>query len=174
VRAALTHLHDLGHRRIAVLRTPGSPTNDRPAELVVSDQAERLGLQIDAATAGYGLRDATERARELLSRSPRPTAAFCFADGFAYGVYEAARELGIRIPEELSVIGYDDHPVSGVLTPPLTTFSWDSRRLMESAIGMLLAAIDGSPVDPRRVVIRPELRDRGSAAPPTPTPTPRP
>jgi DNA-binding LacI/PurR family transcriptional regulator len=45
---------------------------------------------------------------------------------------------------------------------------------MESAIGMLLAAIDGVPVDPRRVVIRPELRDRGSAAPPTPTPTPRP
>jgi LacI family transcriptional regulator len=166
VRAALTHLHELGHRRIAVLRPPGSPTNDRPAELVVTEEADRLGLEIHAATAGYGLRDATERAQELLSRSPRPTAAFCFADGFAYGVYEAARELSISIPDQLSVIGYDDHPVSGVLTPPLTTFSWNSRRLMEIAVEMLLAAIDGAPVNPRRVVIRPELRDRGSAAPP--------
>jgi LacI family transcriptional regulator len=165
VRAAFTHLHGLGHRSIAVLRPPGSPTNDRPAERVVIEEAQRLGLEVAGATAGYGLRDATERARELLSRSPRPTAAFCFADGFAYGVYEAARELGIAIPDELSVIGYDDHPVSGVLTPPLTTFSWNSRRLMEVAVGMLLGAIDGTPIEPRRVVIRPELRDRGSAAP---------
>jgi LacI family transcriptional regulator len=166
VRMAFTHLYELGHRRIAVLRPPGSPTNDRPAELVVTEEAHRLGLEVHGAEAGYGLRDATNCARELLTRSPRPTAAFCFADGFAYGVYEAARELSIAIPDELSVIGYDDHPVSGVLTPPLTTFSWNSRRLMEIAVRMLVAAIDGTPVNPRRVVIRPELRDRGSAAPP--------
>lgn len=165
VRAALEHLHALGHRRIAVLRPPGSPTNDRPAEQVVTEESRRLGLEVHAATAGYGLREATDRARELLSAEPRPTAAFCFADGFAYGVYEAARELCVRIPEELSVIGYDDHPVSGVLTPPLTTFSWNSRRLMEIAVEMLLAAVDDVPVNPRRVVIRPELRDRASAAP---------
>jgi LacI family transcriptional regulator len=165
VRAAFDHLHTLGHRHIAVLRPPGSPTNDRPAERVVSEEARRLGIDVNVATAGYALRHATERARELLTRSPQPTAAFCFADGFAYGVYEAARELGIRIPDELSVIGYDDHPVSGVLSPPLTTFSWNSRRLMETAIGMLLNAIEGAPVNPRRVVIHPELRERGSAAP---------
>jgi LacI family transcriptional regulator, galactose operon repressor len=165
VRAALGHLQALGHRRIAVLRPPGSPTNERPAELFVSEEARRLGLEVDAATVGYGLRDSTERARELLTRSPAPTAAFCFADGFAYGVYAAARDLGIRIPEDLSVIGYDDHPVSAVLTPPLTTFSWNSRRLMETAVQMLLTAIEGAPVNPRRIVIHPELRDRGSAAP---------
>jgi len=165
VRAALAHLHGLGHRRVVVLRPPGSPTNDRPAEQVVAEESRRLGLEVRVATAGYELREATERARELLDSVPRPTAVFCFADGFAYGAYEAARELGIRIPDELSVIGYDDHPVSGVLTPPLTTFSWNSRRLMEIAVEMLLAAIDGAPVSPRRVVIRPELRERGSAAP---------
>jgi LacI family transcriptional regulator len=165
VRSALEHLHGLGHRRIAVLRPPGSPTNDRPAEVVVAAEARRLDLDVHAATAGYGLGEATDRARELLSRSPRPTAAFCFADGFAYGVYQAARELGIRIPEDLSVIGYDDHPISAVLGPPLTTFSWNSRRLMETAVSMLLAAIEGRPADGRRVVIRPELRERGSAAP---------
>jgi LacI family transcriptional regulator len=166
VRRALEHLHALGHRRIAVLRPPGSPTNDRPAELAVAAEARRLGVDVHAANGGYGLRDATESARELLRRSPRPTAAFCFADGFAYGVYEAARELSIAIPDELSVIGYDDHPISAVLSPALTTFSWDSRYLMETAVGMLLAAIEGTPTARRRVVIRPELRERGSAAPP--------
>jgi LacI family transcriptional regulator len=165
VRSALEHLRSLGHRRIAVLRPPGSPTNDRPAELIVAAEAERLGLDIHAATAGYALTDATDRARELLRREPRPTAAFCFADAFAYGVYAAARELGISIPGELSVIGYDDHPISAVLTPPLTTFSWNSKRLMQTAVGMLLAAVEGTPLQRRRVVVRPELRERGSAAP---------
>jgi LacI family transcriptional regulator len=166
VRSALEHLHGLGHRRVAVLRPPGSPTNDRPAEMIVAAESRRLGLEIDAATAGYGLRDATARAGELLRRTPRPTAVFCFADAFAYGVYAAARELGIRIPEELSVIGYDDHPISAVLTPPLTTFSWDSKRLMQTAVGMLLSTIEGTPLRHRRVVVVPELRERGSAGRP--------
>jgi LacI family transcriptional regulator len=167
VRSALEHLHRLGHRRIAVLRPPGSPTNDRPAEMIVAAESRRLGLEVDAATAGWGLRDATARARELLRRTPRPTAAFCFADAFAYGVYEAARELGIRIPDELSVIGYDDHPISAVLTPPLTTFNWDSKRLMQTAVGMLLSTIEGTPLPRRRVIVVPELRERGSAARPS-------
>ena len=164
VRLALEHLSELGHRHIAVLRPPGSPTNDRPAERIVAAQARRLGLEIDTATGGYELREATQGARELLGRRPRPTAVFCFADAFAYGVYAAARELGIGIPEQLSVIGYDDHPVSAVLSPPLTTFSWDSKRLMQIAVGMLLAAIEGTPLPQRRVVVVPELRERGSAA----------
>jgi LacI family transcriptional regulator len=164
VRSALEHLRALGHRNVAVLRPPGSPTNDRPAELVVATEAQRLGLEVHAASAGYELHDATEIARGLLRTTPRPTAAFCFADSFAYGVYAAARELGIRIPEDLSVIGYDDHPISAVLDPPLTTFNWNSKRLMQTAVDMLVAAIDGARAARERVVIRPELRERGSAA----------
>jgi LacI family transcriptional regulator len=166
VRSALEHLRDLGHRRIAVIRPPGSPTNDRPAELIVADEARRLDLDVHAAASGYTVGEATERAQELLSDRPRPTAVFCFADAFAYGVYAAARSLNIAVPDELSVIGYDDHPISSVLTPPLTTFSWNSKRLMQTAVGMLIDAIDGAPVPRRRVVVRPELRERGSAAPP--------
>src|ERR1700743_974039 len=77
IRSALEHLHRLGHRTIAVLRPPGSPTSDRPAELIVAAEAERLDLQVHTATAGYELRDATAPARKLLQDSPRPTAAFC-------------------------------------------------------------------------------------------------
>lgn len=166
VRNALEHLGELGHTRVAVLSPPGSPTTDRPAELVVSAEAERLGLDVQVIPTRYELEHATELARKLLQSAPRPTAAFCFSDSIAYGVYAAAQELGVRIPDELSVIGYDDHPISALLSPPLTSFSWGSKRLVETAIGLLLAAIDSSPPGRRRVVIRPELCDRGSTAPP--------
>jgi LacI family transcriptional regulator len=166
VSQALGHLHGLGHRAIAVLRPPGSPTSDRPAELFVVAEAERLGLQVEVVTAPYGLHEATGIARALLAGARRPTAVFCFSDSIAYGVYAAARDLEIEIPSRLSVIGYDDHPISALLTPPLTSFDWGSKRMVEAAVGMVLAAIDGEPGERGRVVIRPDLRNRGSTAPP--------
>ncbi|HET6864334.1 MAG TPA: LacI family DNA-binding transcriptional regulator [Solirubrobacteraceae bacterium] len=164
VRNALEHLHALGHRRIAVLRPPGSPTNDRPAEVYVGAEADRLGLDVDVVSAPYELQEATGVARAVLSAAQRPSAVFCFSDSIAYGVYAAARELQLRIPAELSVIGYDDHPVSILLAPPLTSFSWDTERLVDVAVGMVLAAIDGHPRRRRRVVIEPNLRERASTA----------
>ncbi len=164
VRNALEHLHGLGHRRIAVLRPPGSPTNDRPAEVYVGAEADRLGLEVDVISAPYELQAATEVARGVLAVADPPTAVFCFSDSLAYGVYAAARELELRIPSELSVIGYDDHPVSILLAPPLTSFSWDTERLVEVAVGMVLSAIDGHSRRRRRVVIEPDLRERASTA----------
>ncbi|MBV9365211.1 MAG: LacI family DNA-binding transcriptional regulator [Solirubrobacterales bacterium] len=165
VRSALEHLEALGHRRIAVLRPPGSPTNDRPAEIYVGAEAERLGLDVEVVSAPYELDEATQVACAVLTAEHRPTAVFCFSDSIAYGVYGAARELKLRIPNDLSVIGYDDHPVSILLAPPLTSFSWDTEHLVEVAVGMVLAAIDGRPRRRRRVVIEPDLRERASTAP---------
>jgi LacI family transcriptional regulator len=115
--------------------------------------------------AAYELQQATAVALEALSSDRQPTAAFCFSDSIAYGVYAAARELGLTIPDDLSVIGYDDHPISSLLTPPLTSFDWNSDHLVEVAVGMTLAAIDGRRAR-RRVVIEPRLQSRGSTAPP--------
>src|ERR1700733_13580375 len=72
VRCALEHLHALGHQRIAVLRPPGSPTNDRPAEVYVGSEADRLDLDVSVVSAPYELDEATELAREVLMDSPRP------------------------------------------------------------------------------------------------------
>ncbi len=166
VRAALEHLCALGHRRIAVLCPPGSPTNDRPAEVFVVSEAKRLGLDVVVVSSGYELERATQVARSVLDGDRPPTAAFCFSDSIAYGVYAAARELGLTIPDELSVIGYDNHPVSAQLSPPLTTFDWNSERLVDEAVTMVLAAIDGRRVRRRRVVIEPTLLERRSTAAP--------
>src|SRR5579859_3814127 len=164
VRRALEHLSDLGHRRIAVLHPTGSPTSGRPAEVFVAAEATRLRLEVSFHTAPYGLDEAIEVARAVLSADPRPSAAFCFSDSIAYGMYAAASELALVIPDDLSLIGYDDHPMSALLTPPLTSFDWDSERLIDAAVGMVLAAIDGRRRR-RRMTIEPTLRERSSTGP---------
>src|ERR1700709_1443510 len=68
--------------------------------------------------ASHDLDGATEVARAVLSSNDRPTAVFCLNDALAYGVYAAARELGLTIPDDVSVLGFDDHPVSRLATPP--------------------------------------------------------
>jgi len=161
VQAALERLQASGHERIALLRPPGSPTADRAAELGVGSVAARLGLDVEVLEASYELEAATSVARELLSSDDRPTAVFCLCDSIAYGVYAAARELRLGIPGQLSVIGYDNHPISALLSPPLTTFDWDQDRLVKLAVDILLAAISGKRRR-RRVLIDPTLRPRGS------------
>lgn len=166
VSRALEHLHGLGHRRIAALRRPGSPTNDRPAEVFVADEAARLGLDVLVLIAPYELEQATAAAREMLTTDGTPTAAFCFSDSIAYGVYAAVRELGLAIPRDLSVIGYDNHPMSAVLAPRLTTFDWRSEWLVEKAVDMVLEAIGPGRPQRRRLVIEPDLHEGESTARP--------
>jgi LacI family transcriptional regulator, galactose operon repressor len=166
VSSALEQLHGLGHHRIALLRPPGSPTNDRPAEVFVGAEADRLGLDVVVVSAPYELDAATGVAREVLAASERPTAAFCLCDSIAYGVYAAARELGLTIPDDLSVIGYDNHPVSALLAPSLTSFDWDPDRLVKIAVDIVRAAIEGRRRSRRHVRIEPTICLRGSTAPP--------
>ena len=164
VSRALEHLSDLGHRRIAVLRPPGSPTSGRPAEVFVAAEAQRMGLDVTVHTAPYELDGSTDVARQVLSGASPPSAAFCFSDSIAYGIYAAASELKLAIPDDLSLIGYDDQPMSALLTPPLTSFNWDSERLIDAAVDIVLAAIDGE-TSRRRLMIEPLLRERASTGP---------
>ncbi|MFI7635739.1 LacI family DNA-binding transcriptional regulator [Nonomuraea sp. NPDC049400] len=162
VTMALEHLRDLGHRRVTVLTSTRASTPDRPADLHVTAEGERLGLDIEVVTAPHGLAGATSAARDLLT-ARRPSAVFCFADSIAYGVYAAAQELGLSVPGDVSVMGYDDHPMSGLLTPALTTVDWDIDGIVRAAVRLISAAADGG-TRRRRVVQAPTLRERGSVA----------
>lgn len=161
VTLALEHLHRLGHRHIAVLTFTRESTPDRPAEVHVSAEAERLGLDVEIVTAPHALDPATEVAREVLSRTDRPTAMFCFADSIAYGAYAATSALGLDIPGDVSIAGYDDHPMSRLIRPALTTVDWDIDRIITSAARLVAGAADGKPRR-RRIVQEPALRERGS------------
>jgi len=165
VTLALEHLHHLGHQRIGVL-TPTQPsTPDRPADIYVTAEAHRLGLDANIISSPLALKGATEVACEVLSKADRPTALFCFADSIAYGVYAAAGQLGLRLPDEVSVCGYDDHPMSALLTPALTTVDWNIDGIVRAAVRLIFAAIEQKS-HRRRTVQPPRLRERGSTGPP--------
>ncbi|WP_375486725.1 LacI family DNA-binding transcriptional regulator [uncultured Jatrophihabitans sp.] len=164
VAGALEHLAAAGHRHVAVL-TPSSPsTPDRPADAAVAAAAERLGLQIDVHLCEHDLRPAAEVAERVLSATRPPTAVFCLADSMAYGVYAATQRLGLRIPDDVSVLGFDDHQVSRILTPPLSSFRWPLDDLVRSVVERTIKAIDEDKRS-RRVVLTPQLQERGSVAP---------
>jgi len=166
VTMALEHLYDLGHRHLAVLTPTRPSTPDRPAEVHVSAEATRLGLDVDVVSSPHALAGATEVARTVLSRADRPTAVFCFADSIAYGAYAAAAELGLDIPDDVSIAGYDDHPMSDLLTPRLTTVDWHIDGIIKAAARLVVGAVDGKPRR-RRIVQAPTLRDRASTAGPS-------
>jgi len=97
----------------------------------------------------------------VLGGPDRPSAVFCFADSIAYGVYAATRELGLAVPGDVAVCGYDNHPMSALLTPPLTTVDWDIEGIVHAAVRLIVDVIDGKPRK-RRVVREPTLRARDS------------
>ncbi len=169
VTAAVTSLAAVGHRRVAVLTPLATSTPDRPAEAVVHQLAASLGITVELHTAPHDLDGAHAAALDLLDRPDRPTGVFCLADSIAHGVYEAARTLGLTIPADLSVLGYDDQPVSRVLTPPLSSFHWSIQELVETAVEYTTRAVGEGPATQRRV-LRPAPVARGSVGPPARSP----
>ncbi|WP_207207047.1 LacI family DNA-binding transcriptional regulator [Agromyces binzhouensis] len=134
--AATRHLIELGHRRIAAITGPA----DMMCSLARIDgyrsAMNSAGLPVDEEWIRFGdfhVSGGRDRARELLDREDRPTAIFAGSDMQALGVLEAARERGIRVPEDLSVVGYDDIPLARWLTPKLTTVHQPLRRMGEEA-----------------------------------------
>ena len=168
VSLVLEHLHGLGHRRVAVL-TPSRPsTPDRPAERVVAEVCAELGLEATVVNSRHSVEDATETAVALLAGDPRPTAVFCLSDSIACGVYAAAAARGLAIPDDLSVAGYDDHPIGSALAPALTSVDWGLPDVAATASGLLAAAVDGRPKRGARAHVRavPTLVERASTARP--------
>ncbi|HET7327411.1 MAG TPA: LacI family DNA-binding transcriptional regulator [Nocardioidaceae bacterium] len=166
VLSSLTTLAEAGHRQVTVL-TPGrGGAADRPADRAVLQIAPGLGVDATLVSCPHDLTGATEIALAELQGERRPTAFFCLTDSMAYGVYAAVRDLALTVPDDVSVLGYDDHPVSRLLTPPLSTCRWDIAKIVEAAIDRVVTALD---TDRRRraLVLAPEPQMRDSVGPPS-------
>lgn len=167
--AATRHLLELGHRRISFL---GGRPDLRSAGLRDAGYRRALrdaGLPIDPDLIRPGLYEwqtTRDSARVLLGGPERPTAVFAANDLSAIAVIEVARELGIRVPEDLSVIGFDDVPEASRRAQPLTTIQQPMRRLGAVAGEMLLALLAGEPLDELHVTLPTRLVVRGTTAPP--------
>ena len=102
----------------------------------------------------------------LLDLPERPTAVFAATDEVAAGVVEAARIRGLRVPEDLSVVGFDDTEIAGLLSPPLTTVRQPLREMGRVAVRTALRLAAGEELDTHHVELATELVIRSSTAPP--------
>ncbi|MDA7416840.1 LacI family DNA-binding transcriptional regulator [Xenophilus arseniciresistens] len=165
---ATRHLLSLGHRRIACI--------GGPAALLPSEQRIE-GWRMALAEAGHSAESAQllwhggftpqggyEAMHALLRSAQRPSAVFVCNDLMAMGALRAAHESGLRVPDELSMVGFDDIELAAYASPPLTTVAQPKTRIGALAVDMLLERIDGRRQDGRKVLLQPELRVRGSTA----------
>ncbi|GGK17493.1 LacI family transcriptional regulator [Streptomyces camponoticapitis] len=166
MRQVTGHLLGLGHRRIihlasAVTSWTFTVRADTLAEAVrgvpgAVVRTVRSALEVHAA------REAAERA--LRGPGPRPTALICDSDVLAAGAVKAARKLGLRVPDDISVTGFDDSGLATALEPELTTVRLPAERVGEHGMSALLAILDGR--EPENTVLPVSLVIRGSTAPP--------
>lgn len=168
--SAARHLLDLGHRRIAVIGGPVAMLCSRARISGYSAALASAGVEVDPALIRHGNFHHVggyQAALELFELPEPPTAIFAGSDEQAFGVAEAARVTGRRIPEDLSVVGFDDLPISRWFSPPLTTVRQPLVEMGRTAAAMLAAMIDQREPHGRQVELATELVVRSSTAPPS-------
>ncbi|WP_336787251.1 LacI family DNA-binding transcriptional regulator [Paenibacillus sp. MMO-177] len=164
---AAQHLAEMGHTRIAILSE----------QLKVSSARERIrgfkqGLQDrqipfddrNLVICDYMVEEGRRGAGELLDREDRPTALFCCNDVLAIGAMQEARSLGIKVPEELSIVGFDDTILAAVVDPPLTTVAQPIASMAKQAFQLMISNLDEADPVKKRIVLRPEINIRQSTA----------
>jgi LacI family transcriptional regulator len=167
----MRHLYELGHRRIGVVAAPTYPevmtrrvrgTREAVAEFGIDDDPDLL-VTGDTQLFDMGY----QAARYLLQREKPPTAIFALTDVTAVGVMHAAAEMGLKIPHDLSVVGYDDLPIAAYTIPPLTTVAQPFIEMAETAVDMLFKQIENPDLPTERAVLPTRLVIRQTTSPPT-------
>jgi len=168
-REAVGHLVGLGRRRIGAIGEQNRPSA-ATARLRSRGYTQGLvaaGHQVDPAaimsTDSYHRADGARAMAELLDRRPRVDAVFCYNDLLALGAIRVLHERGLRVPEDVAVVGFDDIEDSRYSTPSLTTVRPDKQRIAQLAVDLLAARLDGSDTDgPRELAAPFELTVRES------------
>jgi len=167
-RVATEHLIQLGHRRIAYIGDQFGYQSDTERFAGYRQALERAGLtfQPELVVHGDGKPEGGMRAMEhLLRLSPLPTAAFCYNDMTALGALRVARLRGLRVPEDISLVGFDDLFIASYTEPPLTTIRQPKRQMGQRAMELLLQLLRGEDSQ-QTIWMQGELIVRHSTAPP--------
>lgn len=165
--AATDHLLGLGHSRIGAITGPADYLCSRARVDGYRSALERAGAPFDPNLLRHGdfmHEGGFQRGGELLDLDQPPTAIFAGSDQQALGVYEAARQRGLRIPQDLSVVGFDDLPAARWVSPPLTTVRQPLAEMGRVAAEMLGDLIEGVQLRSQRVELSTELIVRESTA----------
>lgn len=162
---AVEHLVALGHRKIALLQGPANVPNAMDRRRGFEESVERNGLPgrpYWIAQSGFSMSGGRRAIRELWECADRPTAVCAANDVAALGALEACAEMGIRVPEDLAIVGYDDTAVCPLTQPPLTSVRQPTQEMGETAAKGLLESVEGSRPAPARRLFLPVLTVRKS------------
>ena len=174
-REGARHLLDLGHRRIGILalgtrdadgtlgESESYPSRERMAGW--SETLADAGVDPVVVRAPYEPHDAAHAAAQELLAAGGLTGVLCFSDVFAQAVVRAAEERGLRVPDDLSVVGYDDSPLASTSRPPLTTVQQDVTAKGRLAASMLADVLDGRPSQSQLLPATLVVRDSTGPAP---------
>ncbi|MGB7264615.1 MAG: LacI family DNA-binding transcriptional regulator [Terracidiphilus sp.] len=181
VEQALKHLHGLGHRRIAILRGPRVIPDSEFRWEAIQEVAKEIDLKLDPAlvirmdAAGWSMKTGQhpmapeigyKPMQTLLERTRAFTAVFCFNDIAAIGAIRALKEVGLSVPGDVSVVGFDDILSAAYASPSLTTVRQPLREMGRRGAKVLLARIaDKGKAFPSEIVMEPELVVRESTGP---------
>jgi LacI family transcriptional regulator len=164
LRMAVEYLAGLGHSRIAHIDGADAPGSaDRRTSYRRTMQRLGLGEYVDVIAGGLTEADGARGTRELLTRPTPPTAVIAFNDRCATGALDYAARTGLRIPEDLSIMGYDDSRLARIPHVQMTTVSQDARELARAAVDLALEQLKGE--SPREIVVQPRLVVRETTQP---------
>ena len=182
-RTAVQHLIGLGHRDIVFVSfAPPEFESVHERELGWREALRQAGLSVNELLLAYAdisAQSGYEATQRLLAQGPPFTALFAGNDTIAIGALRALKEAGLRVPQDVSVMGYDDIPIAAFADPPLTTMRSDPVGQAQAALKLLLAQFKGAPEGSDEVLslqrqVHPELVTRQSCAPLTPKKTQKP
>ena len=167
-QAAARHLVDLGHRRIGYLGGRASAECSLARLAGFRSALETAGVGIPEAyvlsTEDFLYKNGLDGAPRLLSLPERPTAIFAASDELARGAIEAAHSLGISVPGDLSIVGFDDTEIARIASPPLTTVRQPLQEMGAVALRTVLRLVAGEKIDSNHVELATELVVRASTA----------
>ena len=167
---AADHLLELGHRRIAYITGPANQSDDLDRLAGYREALDLAGSALDGdlVIAGTGRAGGGERALpQIIALDDPPTAVFCYNDMTAIGVLQAARKAGLKVPQDLAVVGFDDIPLAPFVYPPLTTVAQCKQQMGQQAVEMVLALIEGNSAasdEVTNIVVQGKLIVRESSA----------
>jgi LacI family transcriptional regulator len=170
---ATRHLLTLGHRRVACLMGPRNLRSSFDRLAGFHKTMAAAGLPADpqwVKDSEFTFDGGYTAAQQLLALAPadRPTAIYAASDEAAMGVLFAAHELHVRVPEQLSIVGHDDLPISRSIWPGLTTIHQPAEEMLEQALHLLIGLLKADPALVTHLVLPPRLIVRGSTAFPVP------
>jgi LacI family transcriptional regulator len=168
-KQATEHLLELGHRRIGAIA--GAPGWYATEERLLGFRAALAGagILLDRELVVYSdwrIPRGTEAAEQLLALPDPPTAIFGFNDNVAIGALHAARNRGLSVPDDLSIVGFDDTEQAMIVTPQLTSVRQPLAEMGRMGVSLLIRIIEGQRVDALRLELSTKLVVRGSTGPP--------